>query len=150
MENLCEIRENICCFLIDECDNNYCHRKSYHITFPFSIYNHYPYKVYGDNTLLVLNGTSLNNDSALLALNWRYVLLLPFSSIIVIIIRVVVVIITFTAIIWLISSIFLFLLLPSHKISCLVVLSENWSHLNNFSMVCLPFLFITYSRFKDL
>ena len=26
----------------------------------------------GDSTLLVLNGTSLNSDSALLALNWRY------------------------------------------------------------------------------
>ena len=30
------------------------------------------YKVYGDSALLVLNGTSLNSDSALLALNWRY------------------------------------------------------------------------------
>ena len=30
------------------------------------------YKVYGDSALLVLKGTSLNNDSALLALNWRY------------------------------------------------------------------------------
>ena len=29
------------------------------------------YKVYGDSTLLVLNGTSLNSDSALLALNWQ-------------------------------------------------------------------------------
>ena len=29
------------------------------------------YKVYGDIALLVLNGTSLNSDSALLALNWR-------------------------------------------------------------------------------
>ena len=28
------------------------------------------YKVYGDSTLLVLNRTSLNSDSALLALNW--------------------------------------------------------------------------------
>ena len=29
-------------------------------------------KVYGDSALLVLNGTSLNVDSALLALSWRY------------------------------------------------------------------------------
>ena len=27
------------------------------------------YKVYGDSTLLILNGTSSNSDSALLALN---------------------------------------------------------------------------------
>ena len=31
------------------------------------------YKLYGDGVLLVPNGTSLNSDSALLALNWRYV-----------------------------------------------------------------------------
>ena len=30
------------------------------------------YKVYGDSTLLVLNGTSLYSNGALLALNWRY------------------------------------------------------------------------------
>ena len=30
------------------------------------------YKVYGDSTLLVLNGTYLNTDSALLALNWQH------------------------------------------------------------------------------
>ena len=29
------------------------------------------HKFYGDSALLVLNGTSLNSDSALLALNWR-------------------------------------------------------------------------------
>ena len=29
------------------------------------------YKVYGNSALLVLNGTSLNSDSTLLALNWR-------------------------------------------------------------------------------
>ena len=33
-----------------------------------------PYRVYGDGTLLVLNGTSLNNVNALLALSRRYVL----------------------------------------------------------------------------
>ena len=31
------------------------------------------YKVYGDRALLVFNGTSLNCNNALLALNWRYV-----------------------------------------------------------------------------
>ena len=31
------------------------------------------YKVYDDSTLLVLNGTSLNNDSTLLALNWQFI-----------------------------------------------------------------------------
>ena len=31
-----------------------------------------PWTLYSDSTLLVLNGTSLNIDSALLALNWRY------------------------------------------------------------------------------
>ena len=30
------------------------------------------YIAYGDSALLVLNGTSLSSDSALLALNWRY------------------------------------------------------------------------------
>ena len=32
------------------------------------------YKVYGDSALPVLSGTSLNNDSALLALNCRFIL----------------------------------------------------------------------------
>ena len=31
------------------------------------------YKVYGDSALLVLNGTSLIRNNALLALNWRYI-----------------------------------------------------------------------------
>ena len=31
-----------------------------------------PYTLYSNSALLVLNGTSLNIDSALLALNWRY------------------------------------------------------------------------------
>ena len=30
------------------------------------------YKAYGNSALLVLNGTSLNSDNTLLALNWRY------------------------------------------------------------------------------
>ena len=28
------------------------------------------YNIYGDNSLLVFNGTLLNNDNALLAFNW--------------------------------------------------------------------------------
>ena len=32
------------------------------------------YKVYGDSALLVFNGTWLNNDGALLTLNWQYML----------------------------------------------------------------------------
>ena len=33
------------------------------------------YRAYGDSTLLVLNGTSLNCNNALLALNWWYVVI---------------------------------------------------------------------------
>ena len=37
------------------------------------------YKVYSDIALLLLNGTSLNSDSAPLALNWRYFQCLDFD-----------------------------------------------------------------------
>ena len=37
------------------------------------------YKVCGDSALLVLNGTSVNSDSALVALSWRYCLLPLFK-----------------------------------------------------------------------
>ena len=37
-----------------------------------------PYSLYSDNILLVLNETSLNNINALLALNQRCIIVLPF------------------------------------------------------------------------
>ena len=53
------------------------------------------YKVFGDSTLLDLNGTSLNSISALLDLNWRYYFLPLFVESIIFIYKLIFFLIVF-------------------------------------------------------